>query len=178
MIKNANYMDNGLPYLSCPYDYNLYTNETTADPQWQILIDSNNVEWIILRAGLANATPESIATLFAPSHADNPLPLWKEEDYKTLETSGYHFKEITTDEILDKFFDTDDKVLINYTHMRALFSTGYTDVGWEMELETVLKEQGSDRAQYIAETTSRDRNPEKQALFEMMDARSKKNQEH
>lgn len=172
MIKNANYMDNGLPYLSCPYDYNLYTNKAADTVQWQTLTDNNNVDWIILRAGLANATPESTATLFAPAHADNPLPLWKEEDYKTLETSGYHFKKITTDEILNNYFDTDDKVLINYTHMLALFSTGYTDVGWEIELQAALKEQGSDLTQYIAETTRHGRNPEKQALFVMMDARS------
>lgn len=178
MIKNANYMDNGLPYLSSLYDINLYTNETTSSPRWQILIDTNNIEWIILGAGLATATPESVVTLFAPTQPNNLLPLWKQEDYKTLETSGFHFKENTTDKILNKFFDTDDKVLINYTHMLALFSTGYTDVGWEMELETALKEQGTDQTQHIAETTTLERTPEKRALFEMMDARSKKNQEH
>ena len=166
-------MNNGLPYLSCPYNVNLYTSETIDTTQWQILIDTNNIEWIILRADFADTTPESTATLFAPTQTNNPLPMWKGEDYKTLETSGYRFKEITIDKILDKFFDTADKVLINYTHILALFSTGYTDIGWESDLEEALKEKGTDRAQYIAETTKLERNPEKQALFEMMDARSR-----
>lgn len=139
MIKNATYMNNGLPYLSCPYNRNFHTNTYTEETTWQTLTNKTN-HWIVLRASQEHAKPTHTVTLYQPETYTQKA-CWTIKTYQDIETGGYTLEETTTQHILDTYFSTGETETKNLTYLMSLLHTGYTDVGWEKDITEALEEK-------------------------------------
>ena len=147
MIQNAQYMDNNLPYLSCPYHRNFHTHTVSDNTTWQTLTNREH-HWIVLRASQQNAKPDHNVTMYQPQTPEHE-PAWTFITYEDLDASDYTLEEITTQDVLDTYFTTPDQVKENVTYLTALFKVAYTDVEWETELDEVLTEKNRNDTDYL-----------------------------